>query len=126
MIRREASDGPYGRWLREAAELIGPRIWKHLFWDVDDCDVADAIFEAYGVKPFRKSRHYQEMLDAIDGKDGPPTESKIVTLVDVTYDSDDLREIEPDEDDKILRDPLSTGTRETGLDHFDIPGERFI
>lgn len=99
MIRHEATDGPYLRWLRDAERRLGPRVWRIV--QTLDTASADAIMAAKHVVPWE---HCAEKVrwdeaNATDRKNGyvkadGPLSQALVTLTPVVVAEGWLSEVE--------------------------------
>lgn len=78
MIRYEATDGPYLRWLLDVERRLGPRVWR-IIQGLDTLS-ADAILASRGVIPWAHCAEKARWDDACR-KDGKTSaESRMVRL----------------------------------------------
>lgn len=63
MITFEATNGPYLRWLKQAQEKVGDRVWGII--SGLSSDHADVVLHSYGVVPFKHSTHLYKYMDAV-------------------------------------------------------------
>ncbi len=103
MIRYEATDGPYKRWLEDARKRLGERLWDLVM--EREWKEAWAILQYYGVVEFEQSRYYVEWKQSM-GKDSRRRgEKPLVTLVQVTYMGDSAVEEIDEEGPRDAVDP---------------------
>ena len=63
MITFEATNGPYLRWLKQAEEKVGPRVWEIM--SGLSSEHADVVLRSCGVIPFKHSTHLYKYIDAV-------------------------------------------------------------